>query len=138
MSIDQVPAAGAPPLPNGEPSTWIYLADLVLPAEQQRLVEERLRACYWWWARRKHRRDVEDERKLLYFFPGKTVALKRTPRGRTVLMAGDYSSPEYRRFMGNLSPAERSQILLVPIRDPKFIYIGFEAFEIKDDGDCEA
>jgi hypothetical protein len=117
MSIDQIRTT-ARPLPNGDPATWVYLADLELPAEQQREVDEICRRVYWWWQRRKWRRDVEEEVKLRHFFPGKTVAIKHTPRGLLVLMAGDYGSPEYVRFLEGLSRAERCQILLDPIRDP--------------------
>jgi hypothetical protein len=124
MSVDQAKTTvAAAPCPNGDPSTWVYLADLTLPPEEQAWVEQRLRKCYWWWARRKWRQDVEEQVKLYYFFRGKTVAIKSTPRGRVVLMAGEYGSPEFSRFMEGLSRSERSQILLHPIRDPNITYL---------------
>jgi hypothetical protein len=120
MSIDQIRTpAGARPLPNGDPSTWVYLADLELPPQQQREVDETCRRACWWWSRRKYRRDVEEEVKLRHFFPGKTVAYRKTPRGRCVLIAGDYDSPEYDRFYSGLSRPQRRQVRLYFARDPQ-------------------
>ncbi len=60
MSIDHLQTrAGARPLPNGDPTTWVYLADLTLPPEEQREVEQRCRE-YWWWERRRHGRVIEE------------------------------------------------------------------------------
>ncbi len=120
MSVDQVKTtAQAPPCPNGDPSTWVYLADLTLPPEEQAWVEERTRATtWWWWYRDWHRREIGDWVKLQHFFPGKTVAIKSTPRGRVVLMVGEYGSPEFSQFMKSLSPAERSEVTLDWIKDP--------------------
>jgi hypothetical protein len=117
MSTEQIRST-ARPLPNGDPSTWVYLADLELPPELQREVDERCRR-FWWWSRRWHRREVGDQVKLRHYFPGKTVAIKHTPRGRLILMVGDYYSPEYRRFLENLPRAERSQMVSWYVWDPQ-------------------
>src|SRR5437899_2900324 len=118
MSVDQIRTT-ARPLPNGDPSTWVYLADLELPSEQQHEVNETCRRVYWWWSRRKWRRDVEEEAKLRHFFPGKTVAYKKTPRGLCALIAGDYDSPEFDRFYKGLSRPERREVRLFYVRDPQ-------------------
>jgi hypothetical protein len=115
MSTDQIRTT-ARPMPNGDPSTWVYLADLVLPPEQQREVDE---ICRGWWWNRPNRQWTEERVKLRHFFPGKTVAIKRTPRGLLVLMVGDYGSPEYDRFLEGLSRSDRCEIVCWPVRDPQ-------------------
>jgi hypothetical protein len=118
MSIDHLQtAAGARPMPNGDPASWVYLADLTLPPEEQRAVEQQCRK-YWWWERRKLRPWIEEEAKLRHFFPGQTVAYRRTPRGKLILMAGDYYSPEFARFLDGFPRPERLQIHTWWVRDP--------------------
>jgi hypothetical protein len=68
-------------------------------------VDERCRA--FWWSRRKARPWIEAQAKLQHFFPGKDVAYKKTARGRVAVMAGEYHSPEFVRFLDSLPRAER-------------------------------
>jgi hypothetical protein len=118
MSIDHLQtAAGARPLPNGDPATWVYLADLVLPPEEQREVERRCRQL-WWWERRRFRPWIEEEVKERHFFPGLTIAYRDTPRGKLILMAGDYYSSEFAHFLDSFPRPERRQIHTWWIRDP--------------------
>jgi hypothetical protein len=120
MSIDHLQTtAGARPLPNGEPASWVYLADLSLPPEEQSEVERRCRQ-FWWWERRRLRQGIEEDVKLRHFFPGLDVAFRRTPRGKLILMAGDCYSPEFRAFL-NRFPRPRPEgheIVVWPVRDP--------------------
>ncbi len=118
MSIDHLQtAAGRRPLPSGDPASWVYLADLVLPPEQQREVEECCRR-FWWWQRRKLRPWIVDEVKQRHFFPGLTIAYRKTPRGKLILMAGHRFSPEFDRFLRSFSRPERLQVHTWWIRDP--------------------
>ncbi len=120
MSIDHLQTrAGARPLPNGDPTTWVYLADLTLPPEEQREVEQRCRE-YWWWERRRHGRVIEEEVKLRHFFPGQDVAFRRTPRGKLILMAGDCYSPEFSAFLDRFPRPwpERDEIAIWHVWDP--------------------
>ncbi len=118
MSIDNLQnTTGARPLPNGDPASWVYLAELVLPPEQQREVEQRCRE-YWWWERRRLRPWIEEEVKLRHFFPGQDVALKRTPQGTIILMVGDRYSPDFRTFLNGFPRPERCEIVVFSVSDP--------------------
>jgi hypothetical protein len=79
------------PWPNGDPSTWVYVADLPTPAEVAAEVEEKRRQMGWWW----HwwwKRDIEyatEYAKCEHYFLGKQVVYKQTPRGMLVVLVGE-------------------------------------------------
>jgi hypothetical protein len=119
MSIDHISTpTGVRPLPNGDPATWVYLDDLVLPPEQQREVEKEVRR-FWWWQRRVLRGDIELREKFRHFFPGKDVAFRKATRGYLILMVGDFYSPEFAAFLDGLPRPERCQVLIDSVPDPQ-------------------
>src|SRR4051812_41715407 len=116
MSTGQKQRVTHPPLPDGRPETWVYLADWPMPEGGKLAVE---RECKEYPFRGKALAYLEDGIKLTYLFGGLSVATKRTDRGLTVLNAEDSTSGDgLYAWLFSLPPEEPSDVLVHYVEDP--------------------
>jgi hypothetical protein len=108
------------PWPNGDPVTWVYLDELPTPAEVAAQVEQERRRYGWWWHWwwKKEITQVTRERKRMFYFPGKQLLYKRTPRGWLILAAAAPYAPEMDRVRESMSREERRGVSIDYVPDP--------------------
>jgi hypothetical protein len=100
MSTEQKPRISHPPLPDGRPETWVYLADWPMPEDGKRAVEVELK---WHRFRGKALTYLEEGIKLTYLFGGLWTVLNA---------AADSTSDGLHAWLFSL-PAEQSERILI-------------------------
>jgi hypothetical protein len=123
-AVETIKSVPDRPMPNGDPSTWLYIDDLPTPPEVQREVEETCRRLGWlgwrrWWNRR-FIEGITRELKRIHYFLGKRLVCKETRRGLLVLFAGEPGAPDTLAFRQSIPPEEREQILVMTVFDRDF------------------
>jgi hypothetical protein len=99
------------PWPNGEPATWVYVADLPTTLDIEREVEEVRREMSWWrWWWKKDIERARQRRKCEHYFLGQQIIYKETPRGMLVLRADEPGSDANHAFRAAM--AERGEPIL--------------------------
>jgi hypothetical protein len=116
MSTEQKPRSTArPPLPDGRPETWVYLADCPMPEDGKRDLEAELKEHRF---RGQALVYLEENLKMTYLFGGLRVATKRTARGLTVINAEDRASMRLYPWLLALPLEESNPILIHYVEDP--------------------
>lgn len=85
MSTDLKPyPITRPPLPDGRPETWVYVADCAMPEDARRAVELEVKEHRF---RGQALAYLEENIKFHYLFGGLEVTTTQTARGLTVIRA---------------------------------------------------
>jgi hypothetical protein len=102
-------AVAGRPWPDGDPATWLYVAELPTPPEVAAEVERKCRLMRWWprWFWRKSIERARQIRKSWHYFLGQQIVYKETPRGMLILRADEPGSEENLAFRASM--AERGE-----------------------------
>jgi hypothetical protein len=115
MSVEQAQQPARPAIPNGQPETWVYLADWPLPPEGRERVNVTLREY------KLSRQEIgwlEEGAKLGCFFGGQWVITMRLSGRLVVLVAGEGGFSERAQYLKSLPREMQSEVLIEYVNDP--------------------
>src|SRR5262249_53344031 len=120
-AVDTIRSLPDQPMPNGDPSTWVYLEELPTPPAVLEEVQQECRRLGWlgwrrWWNRR-HIVGITQELKRIHYFLGKQIVCKETRRGLLVLFAGEPGAADTLAFRDSIPPEEREQVHVMTVFD---------------------
>jgi hypothetical protein len=102
-------------MPNGDPATWVYVADLPTPPEVAAEVERYCQKRNWrgWFSRWWKKRLIQSKRDYLtcvHYFGGKWVVYKQTSRGKLILHVCEPEAPEHGAFCLGFPKSDRDPL----------------------------